>query len=235
MSVWLWVDRSLGEGTLETVNMALCAVRLPEHRETVEPHSGVPWRWEIGGYGCFYHLRRVAAYAALGQGMPRPTMEFAEIWRDPVLKRFYRQFKVKRPRAVSVRTKAGGEFSQIPPWLGRSGSPYAHLMHHVAEFGYYLPIAFPEIIVVYPPKSGWAEPIGIGSSYSLQQECAELAARLEFPPEIELQELDRLRRQATEVDNQSGWQRYALECFVCKALLVGAELSIRSGCALTFG
>ena len=108
-------------------------------------------------------------------------------------------------------------------------------MHHTAEFGYYLPISFPELIVAYLPASEWEEPIGIGSTYALHQECAELAHRLRLPADVELEELDQLRLRADKLVDQTGWERFALECFVCKALMTGAQISMRSGCALSFG
>jgi hypothetical protein len=65
------------------VNATLCAARLPEHHEPMEPRDGAPWMQIIGSYSCIHYLRRVAAYLALGQGLPEPTLEDATD--DPVL------------------------------------------------------------------------------------------------------------------------------------------------------
>ena len=83
--------------------------------------------------------------------------------------------------------------------------------------------------------SEWEEPIGIGSSYALQRECADLAHRLRLPLDVGLEALDQLRLRADQLVNVTGWERFALECFVCKALMTGAQISMRSGCALSFG
>jgi hypothetical protein len=235
MSIYLWVGAFSGEERSTHRNLILEAAGLPLHQEPEEPANGAPWHWEIGGYGCFYQLRRVAAYAALDEGLPKPTMDFEKVWDDPVLQRYYRQFKVKKP--PSGRRLAVKEGAAAPPssFVSRLGSPFAHLMHHPAEFGDYLPLPFDELVVAHPPLSDWCEPTGIGSSYALQRECLVLAEHLQFPSDIPLEELDRLRLRAEELLDEPGWERFALECFVCKALLTGAEISIRSGCALTFG
>ncbi len=218
------------------INAVLRAVGLPEHQEP-SPTNGAPWSWEIGGYGCFSHLRRIGAYVAFDHGLPTPAMDFEEVGEDPVLQMYYRRFSVSPPPRGEPLVWPGGKCAAerhvLPP--ARSASPFAHLMHHTADFGYYLPIRFSEVIVSYLPGSEWAEPIGIGSAYALRQECAELAHRLQLPPDIALEALDQLRLRADELVNTIGWERFALECFVCKALMTGAEISIRSGCALSFG
>jgi hypothetical protein len=238
MSMFLSVGNcsSLRQDEFAPVNTALRAAGLPEHREP-DPSGSAPWTWEIGGYGCFFHLRRIAAYATLDHGLPKPTMDFEEVWEDPVLQLYYRRFSVNPPpcgRQLVWQAQKDGHGRQVQR-PGRSGSPFAHLMHHTAELGYYLPTRFPEVIVSYLPGSEWEEPIGIGSSYALQQECMELARRLQIPTDVGLEALDQLRLRADELVNATGWERFALECFVCKALMTGAEISIRSGCALTFG
>jgi hypothetical protein len=113
------------------------------------------------------------------------------------------------------------------------GLPFAHLMHHSDYDSYYLPIAFPEVLVPDPrlgAACGW-----IGSAYALREECGELAERLELPGDLDLRELDLMRGWTTDSITRTGWERFLGECFVCKALLTGAEISIRSGCALSFG
>jgi hypothetical protein len=113
------------------------------------------------------------------------------------------------------------------------GLRFSHLMHQSDCAGYYLPIPFPEILV---PQDASLTAYGgrIGSSYALREECQELAGQLRLPPDVELQELDRMRARAEEYLDQPGWERYAVECFVCQALLIAAERSIQSGCALVF-
>lgn len=238
MSVWLSVGNgsSSREEEFEPVNAVLRAVGLPAHHEPA-PSDGAPWSCEIGGYGCFYHLRRIAAYAALDQGLPTPTMDFEEVSDDPVLQLYYHRFRVEPTPGGSGLVRRAGDGVQEREALrpGRSGAPFAHLMQPMAEFGYYLPAPLSEVIVSYLPMSEWDEPIGIGSSSALQQECAELARCLQLPADVSLEALHQFRLRADELVNESGWERFSLECFVCKALMTGAELSIRSGCALSFG
>ena len=74
----------------------------------------------------------------------------------------------------------------------------------------------------------------VGSSYALRDECRELAAQLRLPDDADLGELDRIREQYPEILKRPGWERYVGECFVCKALLTAAEISIQSGCAVVF-
>lgn len=187
--------------------------------------------------GCVVHLQRVAAYVALDQGMPAHTLDFETVWNDPIRLHYYRQFRVERAGRnlwESLRPAAARREASTSS-LGRAQSPFAHLMYHEAEFGYFLPRPLQEMLIAYPPLHDWCEPVGIGSSHALHQECLQLAERLGLPAEIELEELDQLRRQDDGVVTGSGWRAFALECFVCKALLTGAEISIRSGCALHFG
>lgn len=239
MSVWLHVGdfSSSAEEHFAQLNMTLEAAALPPHREPAEARGGVPWMLEIGGYGCFYHLRRVAACVALGHGLPRPTMDFEEVWSDPVLRQYYRKYRLKKPRPKSAATGTPAADEDPGSSIRRSGAPFAHLMQHqyAAAFGYYLPVEFAEVIVALEPLTEWPDPVGVGSCYALHRECATLAKHLQFPPDIPIEELDQLRRREEDPTARTGWERFALECFVCKALLTGAEISLRSGCALTFG
>jgi hypothetical protein len=139
MSVYL----SVGEGSSswETVNTVLQAAGLPQHLEPSEPCDGAAWSCEIGGMGCFVHLQRVAAYVALGQDLPEPTLDFEKVWKDPIRRRYYRTFKVERPRRGLWRSvcPAARRRDLSASSLGRVQSPFAHLMYHEAEYGYFLP------------------------------------------------------------------------------------------------
>lgn len=234
MSVWLTVGGA-GTETLETANEVLRALGLPAHQDAAAERADVPWMCEIGGYGCFYHLRRVAAYVTFNRELPPPTLKFRAVMWDRVLRRYYRHFRVQRSgRGAWGLLRRRQELTEPSPCIGRSGAPFAHLMHHVAPLGDYVPIPFDELIVVYPTQGRWEEPEGIGSSHRLLAECQELAQRLQYPVDMELRELDQLRRDEGFI-RHTDWRRYALECFVCQALIVGARLSIESGCALRFG
>src|SRR5438128_1631490 len=114
MSIWLSVGKAF---SWEIVNAALQAAGLPEHHELPQPCHGAPWTLEIGGMGCMVHLQRVAAYVALNQGMPAPTLDFEMVWNDPIRLCYYQEFGVDRSEPSA-------------PSLGRARSPFAHLMYH---------------------------------------------------------------------------------------------------------
>src|SRR5690348_13168721 len=101
MSVWLNVGDYASDPAevFAPINAALRAVGLPEHHEPELPQRGLPWSWEIGGYGCLALLCRVAAYVALRQQLPKPTMDWDEVWNDPVVQEYYDQY----PREVMPR------------------------------------------------------------------------------------------------------------------------------------
>jgi len=215
------------------VNATLREAGLPEHHEPARPSWGAPWWYVVGSYACIHYLRRVAAYLALGRGMPEPDLSGAP--KDPVIREYY-----GRCRRMTRLTPVPERQLQLPldwppsHYMVEGGLPFSHLMHQSDDGGDYVPIPFPEVLVpqdlrftVYGDR--------VGSSYALQEECRELAEELQFPRDLELPELERIRDRAGEYLDQHGWERYAVESHVCQALLMGAERSIRSGCALRFG
>jgi len=230
---FLWIF--LGGPYIEALrgNKALGAAGLPEHREPVRPAGGAPWMYIIGSYGCIHYLRRVAAYLALGCGMPEPDLPAAS--KDAVLRAYY-----SASRTVTRITPLPSRQPPLPldwpplQYTVVGGLPFSHLMHQSDCDGYYLPAPFPQVLVPDDPALT-AYGGRIASSYALREECGELAERLRFPRQIALRALDEMRSRAGEYAHRPGWERYVVECFVCQALLTAAEISIRSGCALRFG
>jgi hypothetical protein len=209
----------------EAINAALRAAGLPEHHEPEHAQGGAPWDWHIGSCSCLHGLRRVAAHLALRHALPEPSLE--EPTNDPVLRQYYDTTRTETRSAQPSNLQPGiplgvpaGSFNVTSP------RPFSHLMDHTDYDGCYLPIPFAEVLVV---SDGW-----IGSSYALRDECRELAGQLGLPGDTDLGELDRMRYQYPEIIRRPGWERFAGECFVCKALMTAAEISIQSGCALVF-
>jgi len=237
MSVWLNVEAYSREEDEEfiPIEAVLRAVGLPGFPMPTQPETY--WTQEIGGAGCFCYLRRLAAYVAVGQKLPRPTLDFDEVWEDLVYQQYSQYYKVRRlgGREPAEKSSEPNEAGVLLSAIGRVSSPFAHLMHHEADQGYYLPIPFSEVIVTYEEIHDWCEPIAIGSCHTLLEECRQLARHLDFPPDLELKEMEKLARRAEDLLDQPGWERFAFECFICKALMVGAELSLQTGCVLQFG
>jgi hypothetical protein len=237
MSLWLTVGSYSREADEEfiPINPVLRAVGLPELPSPAQPETY--WTQEIGRTGCFCFLRRLAAYVAAGHELPKPSLDFDEVWKDPIFQQYYQRYPVKRSVAAQKATELSERPADDIPLsaIGRVASPFAHLMQHEADQGYYLPIPFSEVIVTYEGIHDWCEPIAIGSCHSLREECGHLAGLLNFPPDLELKELEKLARRAQDLHDRPGWERFAFECFMCKALMVGAHLAIQSGCVLQFG
>jgi hypothetical protein len=215
------------------VNAIRRATGLPEHHEPMEPRDGAPWMQIIGSYSCIHYLRRIAAYLALGQGLPEPTLE--DPTDDPVFRQYYAASRMET-RAAPYGSEPQPRLPidvPLPTFMVAGGLPFAHLMHHSDYDGYYLPISFPEVLVPHPRRDTASR--YVGSASVLRKECEELAERLGLPGDIELQELAQMRQHTPALAIRTGWERYLEECFVCKALLTGAEISIGSACALRFG
>jgi hypothetical protein len=214
------------------VNATLRAAGLREHHEPARPSCGAPWWYHTRSYS-IHHLRRMAAYVALGRGMPEPDLPGAP--EDPVYHEYYRRCRRStRPTPVLERQLLLPLAWPPSHYMVEGGLPFSHLMHQSDDGGDYVPIPFPEVLV---PQDLCFTVFGdrVGSSYALREECRELAEQLRFPRDLELPELERIRDRAGEYLDQPGWERYAVESHVCQALLIAAERSIRSGCALRFG
>jgi hypothetical protein len=231
------------------LNRALRAAGLPAHEEPETAREGTPWNCRIGSWTCLGLLRRVAASLALGRGLPEPTD-----WprrHEAVIDDYYAACKLRPlrrpgraqtaaaayqpslsfgPAGLSGATQVELPMALPPPAVKRVAGPdFTHLMWHSAASGYYLPVPFPEVLV--PPRKPddeWAS--AVGSSQRLLRECELLAVALGYPRDLEV---DALRAVEPEPEGR-GWKRYAIESFMCRALIEGCRVSIRSGSALVF-
>lgn len=204
---------------------------MPEHHEPDESRSGAPWECEIGSFACLHFLRRIAASVALGQPLPAPTADRPT--EDPVVEAYYAACHPDSllPPLRTQRTPAPAARPESPtaPFQAMRGPGFEHLIWHCDYGGYYLPVPFEWVLVL--PKHPYWEDWGprIGSSHTLLSECEELARVLDIPEELDVEAL----RQDPD-PNATGWRRYAIEAFMCRALIEGCRISIASGCALAF-
>jgi len=83
------------------------------------------------------------------------------------------------------------------------------------------------VLPSHPYWDQWAP--WVGSSHTLLRECEELARVMGIPVGTDVEPL----RQAPDPE-AADWRRYAIEAFMCRALIEGCRLSISSGGALAF-
>lgn len=189
------------------INHVLKNAGLSSYEEPLYPQGRAPWSIRIGRPVCIHYLRRIAAHIGAGKGLPAPCLD-NKAAEDPVLRRYYHAFNES------------------------SNLPFAHLSNHSDAGGYYLPIPFAEPI---DPGFELVENIGsqmIGSSFTLQEECAYLADFLELPLELDPETVREVS--LSEEQGEAVWERYGVESFVCSALYTASTISVESGCALVF-
>jgi hypothetical protein len=215
-----------------TINKWLRAAGLPSHREPRKPRGDAPWSCRVGSWVCLSYLRRLAAHVALNGTLPRigevPAAE------DPTFARY----RAVSRRSLILREEPPADTrgqlllpADFPPHAVQTvaGPDFSHLIWHCGATGYYLPIRFTHVLEP-PPRPGDEWPTQIGSSYTLLEECERLAAAMDFPLELSIEEL-----RAEEPDlKATDWTRFRVEAFMCKVLMTACEVSIRSGCAVVF-
>lgn len=106
---------------------------------------------------------------------------------------------------------------------------FSHLIQHSDSGGYYVPVAFPEVLLASPPLGGL-----IGSAVVLLAECALLATALTLPLDTDpfSDEVDAAT--AGLADLAVLWHSYGIESLSCLLLFNDAERSIASGYPLRF-
>jgi len=190
------------------VNQALKAAGLPPHIEPLDARDGAPWDCQMYGYSGLHYLRRVAAHIAAGHGLPPPGDDRAAD--DPVLRGFYAQFyNADRPKR------------------------FQHLIQHSDADGFYLPLAFHDVI--FPDPALHVDGEAIGSVPMLLEECTQLAEVLALPLDLD-PESEAVQDAADwQGKGETTWQRYGVESFTCLALYRACQISLESGCAIVFG
>jgi hypothetical protein len=195
--------------TFEAVNKALSAVGLPPHHEPQDLGGKEPWSCRIGSYAKLHYLRRIAAYLWAGHGLPEPGNEHN--YRDPIVD------------AVLARSF-------------REASPYraAHLIYHSDADGFYLPLAFRDVIE--PPEELEIDGGTLGSSYTLLDECQRIAAVLQLPLDHGLVWEGWAEWTPPEDITPRGalWRSYRTESETCWLLANACRVSLAWGCAIKF-
>ena len=194
----------------KTLNKCLSAAQLRPHNEPPFLSEEHLFSCQMWGYSGIHHLRRLAAYSALGRTLYVPERKLQEM-SDTVVKEYY-------------EVAANGANTDLP---------YQHLMQHGDGEGMYIPQDFRR--VVEPSKRYFAVVGGgIGSAFQLLEECQSLAEIIELPLNLDI-ESSEIWGAADEPGKGSlKWQQFGIESFSCIRLARACERSIDSGAALVF-
>jgi hypothetical protein len=199
MGLGVHVGIPVNRSVLADINAALAEAGLPPHQE---PDGGIaPASFDLGPPESLHALRRVGAHLSVGRDLPPPAR--ANGPEDLVLARRYR---------------GAGRFDRGP-------LPFAHLIDHADDGGYYVPVDFPEPLLAGDGL--------LGSSHQLLAECDALAAALGIPGDLD-PDADALWAALDGAGGDELWERYGLESFACVRLLAAARHSVRTGAVLAF-
>ena len=205
----------------ERLNMALEAVGLPPHMDPESLDSAASLVWELPDHSHLHLLRRIAARAALGAGLPEPLADAGLADEDEVVDLYYDR---------GGTPIAPGFLGFVASFFWRRRAVYQHLMFHGDTAGFYLPRDFENVIITEDRQD---VPGGIvGSAPRLLEECRDLAERLDLPPDFELADLDRPWTSEEGEEEPPAWpaHREAAGCLVvlrsaCRqAALTGAAV-----------
>ena len=169
------------------------------------------------GYSGLHYLRRVAAQLELRGSLPPPGDHCASD--DPVLAEYY---DTATGTARGLRRVFG---KPKPRRLG-----FDHLILHSDAEGYYLPIAFDDVLIANDDQLAGGM---VGSAQQLLAECVKLRDALGIPHDLD-PEADALWEAADAQGEGTGWQRYGVEAFSCVRLLHAAQLSIEERSVIAF-
>lgn len=212
----------------QLVNEALVQNGIAGFVEPTDVPESKRCSFEMHGYSGLHYLRRLAAHLDLRDEMPPPgTSAAAE---DPMLERYFALAKHDNaPKPGFVQSTK----SAAKPALktGRKLT-FDHLILHSDAEGYYVPIAFEQVI--YPSKDDIAGAM-IGSSQALAEECRRLARALELPKDMDPDAEELWDAADAQGEGATKWQRYGIESFTCVRLLRAAETSIATKSAIVFG
>ena len=204
-------------GGLVSVNAALRAAGLPEHREPTIDADDMPLEIDMYGYSTIHHLRWVAVHVL--HNKPTRTAQAEDPSGDALVSDYY-----ENDRFAAELSPAQRSPDHAVPW------GFRHLLLHSDAEGYYLPQPVDAPLI---PDERLNVPGGmIGSSLRLRDECAALARHMALPlatdPEIAADLM-------AEGAGDSGWQRLPSAAYACLQLHRAAEASVRYGAAIVFG
>ncbi len=195
--------------TLAALNQTLLQAGLKQHVEPMSVPQGQRFSCRMWGYSGLHHLRRLAAYTALGRELYAPGAEIDLA--DAVVSEYY----------AATGNDDGSKL------------PFQHLMLHGDCEGFYVPQEFERVVL---PGSACFKQVGggIGSAHRLLSECTTLASVLELPLTLdpEAKEIwDAAREPGVGAEK---WSRYGIESFTCIRLVRACEKSIETGSLLMF-
>lgn len=194
----------------KAVNECLSAAQLESHEEPQFLSEAQSFSCQMWGYSGIHHLRRLAAYSALGRTLYAPERKLQEAT-DAVVEEYY-------------ELAADGATTTLP---------YQHLMRHSDAGGFYLPRDFPEVVA--PEKRYFATVGGhIGSACQLLRECRTLAQIIELPLDLDVESPEIWKAADEPGKGAQKWQQFGIESFSCIRLARACERSIATGAALVF-
>ena len=200
------------EQQVEAINGVLEQFGLPPHREPFDVEDERTFECDMIGFSGLHYLRRLAAHLALGKELPPPGDEDAR--GDPVLSDYYRIFDASFARGQST------------------GIAFQHLIVHGDAEGYYLPVAFEDVII--PDASLEIAGGMLGSAHALLRECRELARALELPEDVSLEDERLWQAVENQGEGETKWESYGVESYTCLVLIEACEASVETGAAIVF-
>ncbi len=203
------------------VNKALKKAKVGEHCEPEDIAFRDTFSCDMWGYSGIHYLRRIAAYIALGKGLPEPGNENT-----------YKDGMIDSYDEVAANSNTGllkSLFSMRLP----NELDFQHLIMHSDCEGYYIPLDFEDVLLC--PKRFKIAGAMLGSTYRLYDECKELARHLELPLELDYESERLLNAGENQGSGLSKWERYGIESFTCLRLLRACEASLKYKGAIVFG
>lgn len=206
---------------LDHVSARLNQAGFDDHRE---PETlSETFSCDLMGYGGLHRLRRLAAWLAVHDSLPKQSIE--KPLEDPIYAELYFLELEKNPQ------------------IG-----FQHLINHSDSEGFYVPVEFPHPLPHDEETKFASGPIG--STFRLLEECQDISRHLEIPIEDDDYEacfnklfpssnkagfFQRLFSRRTELPkSQLKWKSFHSEAYVCLQMLRACQFSMTTGAAIAF-
>jgi hypothetical protein len=211
----------------DALNEVLTEQGMPVHEEPKSMPHDQYFEAQMWGYGGLHALRRLAAFWALQGALPPPGASYESYTDDPTSVQFgqlHEHYLLNRDKR-----KILGLFGGPPP-----RPKFQHLVLHSDAEGFYLPMAFDEVIVDFaqPQRPGLG--MMIGSSAALLKECNELAVALGLPDDVDPESDDFLDLMYSPNMEGPVWQAYPVEAHSILNLMAACRASLQTGAVIQF-
>jgi hypothetical protein len=206
------LQRQLGD-----LNRHLESVGISLHRE---PEECEVWSADMFGYSGLHTLRRIAAHLDAGRSLPTPGD--SDNSQDTIADAYFSEIVSGPP----------GFWKRLGRSLPKFTRKYDHLIAHSDCEGFYLPLDFPEVLLVDETLS--VPGCMVGSSSRLLAEVTSLASVLGIPQDLHSQSEILWEAADSQGEGESLWQRYGIESISCVVLQEGCRKSLETGAALVF-